>query len=56
MTAETWWIATGIFIVGYALVCAGIWLKSGPELAMIVGGVLLVWFASIGLKTDNAND
>lgn len=48
----TWWIATIIFLLGFALVVSGIWIKAGPELAMIMAGGFLVWFASIGFKIE----
>lgn len=45
MTKETWWLATGLLLVAFALIFAGVWLKFGGELAMIAGGFMLFWFA-----------
>lgn len=55
MTSETWWIATGIFILAFALVVAGTWLKSGPEWAMIIAGGMLAWFASSAFRLKDSD-
>lgn len=39
-------------LVGFALIFAGVWIKSGPELAMIVAGVMIFWFVSMVTRPD----
>lgn len=46
MLTASEWAGLGIFIAGGALVLAGVWIKMGPEIAMILGGGGVAWVGS----------
>lgn len=46
------WIGLAIFIVGSALGLAGVWIKMGPEIAMILGGGAVAWFGMQVFSND----
>jgi hypothetical protein len=43
MLTASEWVGLGIFLAGGALVLAGLWMKMGPEIAMIFGGGCVTW-------------
>jgi len=43
-------VAIMLLMLAGALITAGVYIKSGPEVAMIVVGGILAWFATLVVK------